>query len=82
MRNVPPILFLENVKNLQSHDKGRTGTVIKNTLDELGYWVFTKVVIDAAGWVPQHRERVYIVCFDKKECISAVRPDFAFPGPP
>ena len=54
--------------------------MIKDTLDELGYWVFTKV-IDAAGWVPQHRERVYIVCFDKKSAFPR-RPDFAFPGPP
>jgi DNA (cytosine-5)-methyltransferase 1 len=61
----PPVLFLENVKNLQSHDKGRTWEVIKKTLEDLDYWVFHRV-IDAANWVPQHRERIYIVCFDKK----------------
>jgi len=76
----PPILLLENVKNLQSHDKGQTWEVIKNTLDGLGYWVFTKV-IDAAGWVPQHRERVYIVCFDKKRAFP-VKPNFVFPERP
>ncbi len=76
----PPVLFLENVKNLQSHDKGRTWDVIEKTLDDLGYWIFHKV-IDAAGWVPQHRERVYIVCFDKRLAFSR-KPDFHFPDKP
>ncbi len=76
----PPVLFLENVKNLKSHDKGRTWEVIHNTLDELDYWIFPKV-IDAAGWVPQHRERVYIVCFDKRAAFPK-KPDFVFPEPP
>lgn len=75
----PPILFLENVKNLQSHDKGRTWQVIKDTLSNLGYWVFTQV-IDASGWVPQHRERIYIVCFDKERFPA--KPPFEFPKPP
>lgn len=73
------MLFLENVKNLQSHDKGRTWQVIRETLDHLGYWVFAEV-IDAAGWVPQHRERVYIVCFDKREFTQP--PPFVFPKKP
>ncbi len=72
----PAVAFLENVKNLRSHDKGKTWQVIQGTLEELGYWVFTSV-IDAAGWVPQHRERVYIVCFDKAR--FATMPDFRFP---
>jgi DNA (cytosine-5)-methyltransferase 1 len=75
----PPVLFLENVKNLQSHDQGRTWQVIYETLDSLGYKVFHKV-IDAAGWVPQHRERVYIVCFDKK--VFGDNPPFEYPEPP
>jgi len=75
----PPVLFLENVKNLQSHDKGRTWAVIQQNLDDLNYWIFTKV-IDAAAWVPQHRERVYIVCFDKKEFPQ--KPPFEFPAKP
>lgn len=55
--------MLENVKNLQSHDKGRTFDVIVRTLrDELGYQVFHKV-IDGAHFVPQHRERIIIVGF-------------------
>lgn len=75
----PPVLFLENVKNLQSHDQGRTWKVIQETLSDLGYWVFYKI-IDASGWVPQHRERIYIVCFDKKKFKE--KPSFTFPEPP
>lgn len=59
----PKAFLLENVKNLMSHDKGKTFQVIKETLeDELGYKIFTKVV-DGKGFVPQHRERIYIVGF-------------------
>lgn len=59
----PRAFLLENVKNLQSHDKGRTFDVIKRTLTkELGYSIHVKV-IDAAHYVPQHRERIYIVGF-------------------
>jgi DNA (cytosine-5)-methyltransferase 1 len=67
------------VKNLQSHDQGRTWAVIRETLEDLDYWIFSEV-IDAAAWVPQHRERVYIVCFDKREFPE--RPAFAFPKRP
>jgi len=59
----PKAFLLENVKNLMSHDKGRTFQVIKETLEgELGYRIYPKVV-DAKGFVPQHRERIYIVGF-------------------
>jgi len=59
----PKAFLLENVKNLMSHDKGRTFEIIKETLElELGYRIFPKV-IDAKGFVPQHRERIYIVGF-------------------
>ena len=55
--------MLENVKNLQSHDKGRTFDVVLRTLrDELGYHVFHRV-IDGAHFVPQHRERIIILGF-------------------
>jgi DNA (cytosine-5)-methyltransferase 1 len=59
----PPAFLLENVKNLKSHDGGRTFQVIMETLrDELGYDVHERV-IDAKGFVPQHRERIFIVGF-------------------
>ncbi|MFD2706605.1 DNA (cytosine-5-)-methyltransferase [Salibacterium lacus] len=59
----PKAFVLENVKNLVSHDKGNTFEVIWKTLTEdLGYNVDYKV-IDAKGWLPQHRERIFIVGF-------------------
>lgn len=59
----PKVFLLENVKNLLNHDKGRTFEVIQATLeDDLGYKIHTKV-INAKGFVPQHRERVYIIGF-------------------
>lgn len=61
----PRAFLLENVKNLRNHDRGRTYSVIRNTLaDELGYRVFD-AVIDASHLVPQHRERIFIVGFDR-----------------
>jgi len=58
----PEAFLLENVKNLQRHDKGRTFAVIMNTLRELGYNVSTRV-ISARPWVPQGRDRIFIVGF-------------------
>jgi DNA (cytosine-5)-methyltransferase 1 len=59
----PRAFLLENVKNLVNHDKGRTFKVIHDTLkNELGYQVHWKV-IDAKSFVPQHRERIFIVGF-------------------
>jgi DNA (cytosine-5)-methyltransferase 1 len=74
-----PVLILENVKNLKSHDKKRTWKIIESELTELGYSVFHKV-IDAAHWVPQHRERIFIVCFRKS--IFGENPEFQFPIEP
>lgn len=58
----PRAFLLENVKNLRSHDKGKTFTVIKNSLKELGYSVHDRV-IDAKCLTPQHRERIFLVGF-------------------
>lgn len=76
----PPVFILENVKNLKSHDRGQTWAVISETLDNLGYRVHSKI-IDAAGWVPQHRERVFIVGFDK-QVFGEEGPSFNFPESP
>jgi DNA (cytosine-5)-methyltransferase 1 len=75
----PPIVLLENVKNLRSHDKGQTWTVIQDVLKDLEYEVFSDV-IDAADYVPQHRERIYIVCFDNR--IFGKDLEFEFPEKP
>lgn len=59
----PRAFLLENVKNLMSHDRGRTFDVIKRTLaEELGYHIFPRV-IDGAHFTPQHRERILIAGF-------------------
>jgi DNA (cytosine-5)-methyltransferase 1 len=66
----PTAFLLENVKNLLSHDKGRTFDVILQTLrDELGYEVHYRV-IDGAHFTPQHRERIIIVGFRGKTSFS------------
>jgi len=57
----PSLLLLENVKGLLNHDKGRTFTVILQTLDELGYWVEWQVLNSKHFGVPQNRERVFII---------------------
>ena len=62
----PKAFLLENVKNLKSHDKGRTFDTIYQVLtEELGYQVYTKI-IDAKYFVPQHRERIFLVGFKDK----------------
>ena len=62
----PAAFLLENVKNLQSHDKGNTFRVIRSTLEEeLGYCIDVRV-LDAKPWVPQHRERVFIAGFRRE----------------
>jgi DNA (cytosine-5)-methyltransferase 1 len=69
----PAAFVLENVKNLKSHDKGKTFQVITETLDELGYWVADvdtrgsddPKIIDGKYFVPQHRERIVLVGFRK-----------------
>lgn len=60
----PKAFLLENVKNLKSHDKGRTFKVIMESLDELNYQVFY-AILDGQNYVPQHRERILIVGFDR-----------------
>ncbi len=74
----PKMFLLENVKNLKGHDKGNTFKVITDALDELGYNFFYKI-IDAKSYVPQHRERIYIVGFDKDYFGDNI--SFSFPEP-
>lgn len=63
-RHRPKAFFLENVKNLMSHDKGNTFKVIKGTLEELRYSLHY-LVMDGQTYVPQHRERIMIVGFNR-----------------
>lgn len=78
----PKAFLLENVKNLTSHDKGRTFAIIRRTLAaELGYELHYRV-IDASPWVPQHRERIVLVGFREPTNFSFDRlPLPHTPGP-
>jgi DNA (cytosine-5)-methyltransferase 1 len=68
----PRVLFLENVKNLKSHDGGETFKTIEKMIREIGYSFFP-AVINAETEVPQRRERTYMVCFKNKDI------NFSFP---
>ena len=70
----PRVVFLENVRNLRSHDKGRTIAEIRRRLDALGYELNDRI-IDARSWVPQHRERIFIIGF-LREAYGGRRFDF------
>lgn len=70
----PPLLFLENVKGLLSHDKGRTFRTILSTLDELGYDAEWQVLNSKNFGVPQNRERVFIIGHLRGECTRTVFP--------
>lgn len=75
----PAAFVLENVKNLRSHDKGRTFQIIYDTLTTaLGYQVQWRV-IDAQGLVPQHRERIFLVGFKPSRLFEF--PDIPKSGP-
>ena len=77
-RYQPKAFFLENVKGLVIHDKGRTFKTILNTLDEVGYVVPDAEIVNAMYFgVPQHRERIFIVGFRKDLGIS--KADFKYP---
>jgi DNA (cytosine-5)-methyltransferase 1 len=64
----PKILFLENVKGFVGHNKGKTFTTVKETLNDLGYTVYTKILNAKNFGVPQNRERIYIIAF--RESVS------------
>ncbi|MFA6835467.1 MAG: DNA (cytosine-5-)-methyltransferase [Fibrobacteraceae bacterium] len=71
----PKAFMLENVKNLCSHDHGNTFKVIQESLNELDYDIFYQV-LDGQNFVPQHRERILIVGFNRKYFKNKV--DFKF----
>lgn len=74
----PKAFFLENVKGLAIHDKGKTLKTILNTLDEVGYVVPDPKIVNAMYFdVPQHRERIYIVGFRKD--LGITKEDFEYP---
>lgn len=78
-RKRPKAFFLENVKGLLIHDKGRTiQTIMKVLREDLDYYVPDPQIVNAMNFgVPQHRERVYIVGFRKDQNVN----EFAYPAP-
>ena len=73
----PKMFLLENVKNFAKHDEGRTLQIILDTLDELEYKVYCKVLRSSDYGIPQARERIYIVGFKKSLNIK----NFEYPEP-
>lgn len=71
----PKVFFLENVRNLVSHDKGNTFKVIKQTLLDLNY-SFDHRILNGKHFVPQHRDRTIMVGFDKKVFGEDMKFDF------
>lgn len=71
----PRAFMLENVKNLCSHDRGRTFRIICEALDELGYKIFYKI-LDGQLYVPQHRERIIICGFDRNRYGADIEFDY------
>lgn len=78
-RKRPKAFFLENVKGLLIHDKGKTiQTILKVLREDLDYYVPDPQIVNAMNFgVPQHRERVYIVGFRKDQNVT----EFTYPSP-
>lgn len=78
-RKRPKAFFLENVKGLMIHDKGKTlATILKVLREDLGYFVPDPQIVNAMNFgVPQHRERIYIVGFRKDQNVK----EFTYPEP-
>ena len=76
----PKAFMLENVKNLCSHDRGRTFKVIRESLEELNYKVFFQI-LDGKDYVPQHRERIVIVGYDKERYGEDIEFEFGLSLP-
>lgn len=73
----PKCVILENVKNLVSHDDNKTFTTIKENLQKRGYYLSYKVLNTAEiTGIPQHRERIYIVCVKSKKVFDKFSLDF------
>lgn len=75
--NTPEIVILENVKNLQSHDDGKTFKIIIENLEKLNYYIKYSILnTSKITGIPQNRERIYIVCFKDKTLYDNFNFDF------
>lgn len=73
----PKAVFLENVRGLLTHDRGKTFEIIKNTVEELDYTMYYKIVKASDFNLPQHRPRLYMICFRN----DIKHDSFQFPKP-
>jgi len=71
----PKVVLLENVKGFVGHDKGNTFQIVKETLEEMGYSVYSKVLNSKDFGVAQNRERIYIIA------LKDIQQEFEFPEP-
>jgi len=62
-QHLPKVIFLENVKGFKSHNKGDTFQTVKQSLEDIGYKVYSKILNAKNFGVPQNRERIYIIAF-------------------
>ena len=80
-RKRPAAFMLENVKNLFRHDQGRTFEVIRHTLEDILGYVVNWQIVDGSKWVPQHRERLFIVGYNP-ELIDIRKNEIIIPTKP
>lgn len=73
----PKIVFMENVKNFATHNAGRTLSLVKKTMEKLGYQFYQEILNAVDYGIPQKRERIYMVCFRNDLNIN----EFSFPKP-
>lgn len=77
----PKILLLENVKHLKNHDRGKTYRIIQEILHDLDFIIFDSI-LDAKNYTCQHRERIFIVGFSRRDFPDSSSLEFRFPSPP
>jgi DNA (cytosine-5)-methyltransferase 1 len=75
----PSLVLLENVKGFTTHDKGKTFKTIVEIMEQLGYKVHARVLNASDFGLPQNRERIFIVCINKRKIKNK---EFSFPKPP
>ena len=73
----PKVVFMENVKNFVSHDNGHTLEIVKETMKNLGYSFYQKVLNSVNYGIPQKRERIYMICFRNDLLVK----EFHYPKP-
>jgi DNA (cytosine-5)-methyltransferase 1 len=78
----PKAFMLENVKNLLSHDKKRTFEVIRHNLEDILGYIINYKVINGVKWVPQNRERIFIVGYDPKQVNISSKDEIIIPSAP